>query len=172
MSIYVEWASRVINEYIKNNRIIEDKEFEEIKELQKKAACFVSIHTKDKNLRGCIGTILPFEENLYNEIKNNAISASTRDPRFYPISEEELDNLEINVDVLGTIEEVEDIKLLDPKIYGVIVEKNGRRGLLLPNLPGVDTVDQQIDIAKQKAGLGYCGNKELKISSFKVERYY
>lgn len=172
MSIYVEWAIKVIDNYIKYDKIIDDEEFKGKNELMRKAACFVSIHTKDKNLRGCIGTILPFEENLYEEIRNNAISASTRDPRFYPIREEELEDLEINVDVLGEIEEVEDITTLDPKVYGVIVEKSGRKGLLLPNLEGVDTVDQQIDIATQKAGLGHCAKENLKISRFKVERYY
>jgi hypothetical protein len=172
MSIYVDWAKKVIKNYVEHNIIIDDEEFKNKKELKKSAGCFVSIHTKDGDLRGCIGTITPFEESLYEEIRNNAISASTRDPRFYPIRERELESLEINVDILGDIEVVEDLLSLDSKIYGVIVEKNGRKGLLLPNLPGVDTVEQQIEIAKQKAGLGKCSVESLKISRFKVERHY
>lgn len=82
----------------------------------------------------------------------NAVSACSRDPRFYPVRPDELDKLEISVDVLKKPEPCT-LEDLDPQRYGVIVSKNGKRGLLLPHLDGVDTVEQQVSIAKQKAGL-------------------
>jgi AMMECR1 domain-containing protein len=90
---------------------------------------------------------------LAEEIISNAISASSRDPRFSPISENELPFLEVSVDVLSTPEKILSKNSLDPSKYGVIVSKGGRRGLLLPNLPGVNSVDEQIRIAKKKAGI-------------------
>ena len=104
-------------------------------------------------IRHMKGTIAPVRDSLAEEIIHNAISASTRDPRFYPIEPKELPDLEINVDVLGEPEDIESTAELDVKRYGVIVTKGSRRGLLLPNLDGVDTVDEQISIAKRKAGI-------------------
>ncbi len=118
----------------------------------KRAGAFVSIH-KNGALRGCIGTIGPTKDYLAEEIIENAISASTRDPRFSPITKDELFELEINVDVLGEIEPIESEDELDVIRYGVIVAKGGKQGLLLPNLDGVDTVKEQLSIAKRKAGL-------------------
>lgn len=137
-----------------------------------RAGCFVSIHERDTgDLRGCIGTIAPTCSSLAEEIMQNAVSASTRDPRFYPIQPSELDNLQINVDVLQEPEPTT-IDGLDPYIYGVIVTQGGRRGLLLPDLEGVDTVDQQLQIACQKAGIvpspDYAG---IDIERFKVVRH-
>ena len=116
------------------------------------AGAFVSIHKLGK-LRGCIGTILPTADCVAREIANNAVSAATRDPRFPPITPEELKWLEINVDVLGEPEDIDSPDQLDVKRYGVIVSRGAKRGLLLPDLDGVDTVEQQIDIARQKAGI-------------------
>ncbi len=130
---------------------------------------FVSIHEHGM-LRGCIGTFLPACDNLTQEIINNAISASTRDPRFSPITEDELPWLDINVDILSTPEPVSSIDDLDAKRYGVIVENKGRRGLLLPDLDGVDTPLQQIDICKQKAGIPSEENA-LTLYRFTVERH-
>ena len=121
-------------------------------ELQERAGAFVSLH-KGSNLRGCIGTFLPMQTNIASEIIHNAVSAATRDPRFYPVSLDELDSLDISVDVLGSPESVSSPQDLDPKKYGVIVMSHAQTGLLLPDLDGVDTVQQQIDIAKQKAGI-------------------
>ena len=118
----------------------------------KRAGAFVSIH-KNGALRGCIGTIAPTRDSLAEEIIENAISASTRDPRFPPITKEELFELEINVDVLGEIEPISSEEELDVIRYGVVVVKGNRRGLLLPNLDGVDTIEEQLSIAKRKAGL-------------------
>ena len=113
---------------------------------------FVSIH-ENGDLRGCIGTIAPVQKALYLEIIANAISASTRDPRFPPITVKELPDLEISVDVLGEAEEIPSEDYLDVKRYGVIVSKGRRRGLLLPDLEGVDNVETQVAIAKMKAGI-------------------
>ena len=119
---------------------------------QNRAGVFVSIH-KDGKLRGCIGTFLPTRECIAKEIISNAVSASTRDPRFDPIGPEELKWLEINVDVLSTPEPIGGKEELDVKRYGVIVSSGSRRGLLLPDLDGVDTVDEQVNIARRKAGI-------------------
>ena len=136
--------------------------------MTRQAGAFVSIH-KGGNLRGCIGTFLPTTENVGTEILQNAISASTRDPRFRPITEEELPLLEISVDVLGAPEKIDSIKELDPKKYGVIVTKGFRRGLLLPDLEGVDTAEQQVAIAKQKAGIA--AQEEVSLQRFEVVRH-
>ena len=120
--------------------------------LQKRAGCFVTLH-KFGRLRGCIGTILPVQGNLGLEIIHNAVSACTSDPRFDAVSAAELPYLEYSVDVLSDPEKIESESRLDPKIYGVIVTKGSRRGLLLPDLDGVDSVRQQLEIAKRKAGL-------------------
>lgn len=172
MSLYVDWAKEVINCYIMNNKNTENAVFKNDENMKKKAACFVSIHLKDGSLRGCIGTILPYENTLYEEIRNNAISASTRDPRFYPVGKNDLKDLVINVDVLSEIKKVEEKEMLNPKKHGIIVEKNGRRGLLLPDLDGIDTLEQQINIAKEKAGLHGYSNNELNLSYFTVQRYF
>ena len=119
---------------------------------QNRAGVFVSIH-KDGKLRGCIGTFLPTRECIAKEIISNAASASARDPRFDPIGPEELKWLEINVDVLSTPEPIGGKEELDVKRYGVIVSSGSRRGLLLPDLDGVDTVDEQVEIARRKAGI-------------------
>ena len=133
-----------------------------------RAGAFVSIH-KQGQLRGCIGTILPVQKSLAEEIIRNAVSASSRDPRFRPIQPEELPLLEISVDVLGEPEDIASEAELDVKRYGVIVSKGYRRGLLLPDLDGVDTVEQQIDIARQKAGID--PDEKIKLQRFEVIRH-
>jgi AmmeMemoRadiSam system protein A len=120
--------------------------------LSRRAGVFVSIK-KDGNLRGCIGTILPTERNIAAEILANSVSAAARDPRFDPIAPEELDALTYSVDVLSPPEPVQSKEELDVLRYGVIVTCGRRRGLLLPNLDGVDTVDMQVSIALQKGGI-------------------
>ena len=120
--------------------------------IRTRAGAFVSIH-KHGRLRGCIGTIYPTTENVALEIIRNAISASTQDPRFDPITADELKWLEINVDVLGEPERIASMDELDVKRYGVIVSYGQKRGLLLPDLDGVDTPEQQVSIAMQKGGI-------------------
>ncbi|KMO87278.1 hypothetical protein AB840_03460 [Megasphaera cerevisiae DSM 20462] len=121
-------------------------------ELAGQAGAFVSIH-QGTNLRGCIGTFLPMHLTIAGEIIHNAVSAATRDPRFQPVRLGELDDLSISVDILGAPESVTSADQLDPEKYGVIVMSHARTGLLLPALDGVDTVQQQLDIAKEKAGI-------------------
>jgi hypothetical protein len=137
-------------------------------EMKEKAGVFVSIHRRGA-LRGCIGTFEPQQHNVAEEIITNAISSATQDPRFPPITPEELDELDYSVDVLTTPEPVADPSQLDPKKYGVIVEADWRRGLLLPDLEGVDTVDYQISICRQKAGIG--PDEPVQLYRFEVKRY-
>ena len=139
-------------------------------ELTRRAACFVSLHSADGSLRGCIGTLEPRKASLADEIRTNAISAAFHDPRFTPLRKEELEGLEISVDVLHVPEVVESEVMLDPSIYGVIVENGNRRGVLLPNIPSVDTVKKQVGIAKQKAGIK--PEEHVKLYRFLVDRYY
>ena len=138
-------------------------------ELQEKGGVFVSLKKKGI-LRGCIGTIEPVKDNLAQEIVRNTLSAALSYPRFPPVTEEELPYIEISVDMLMPPELVEDIQELDPQKYGVIVASDHKRGLLLPNLEGVDTVEKQLDIARQKAGIE--PGEEEKIYRFEVKRYY
>ncbi len=135
-----------------------------------KAGVFVSLHKRGK-LRGCIGTYLPSQPNIAEEIIENAISAAIRDPRFPPVVGKELKDIEISVDILSKPELVENRGKLNPKKYGVIVSKGWQKGLLLPDLEGVDTVEHQLEIAKQKAGLFNTPNEELDIYRFAVTRY-
>jgi AmmeMemoRadiSam system protein A/AmmeMemoRadiSam system protein B len=135
-----------------------------------RAACFVSIKTRNGDLRGCIGTIEPAKQTLVEELITNAISAATRDPRFEPVAASELTNLRYSVDVLS-VPEPATFEDLDPAIYGVIVEdeSGSYRGLLLPDIAGVDTSAKQVDIAARKAGIPQ--GKQLKLSRFRVQRF-
>ncbi len=116
------------------------------------AGVFVSLHEHGE-LRGCIGTIAPMQDCVAEEIISNAISACSQDPRFPAITPSELPDIECSVDVLTPFEDVDSADSLDPKRYGVIVSRGFARGVLLPDLEGVDTVEQQVAIAKQKAGI-------------------
>lgn len=133
-----------------------------------KAGAFVSIK-KDGQLRGCIGTILPVRDNLAEEILYNAVSAGTQDPRFSPVTEAELPELVYDVDVLSTPEPIDSPAKLDVKRYGVIVEAGQRRGLLLPDLTGVDTVEQQVEIARKKGNIA--PHEAVKLWRFTVTRH-
>ena len=135
---------------------------------ERKAGVFVSIH-EDGRLRGCIGTILPVYRSVAEEIIHNAVSASARDPRFDPIRPDELDKLEINVDVLTAPEKIAGKDELDVKRYGVIVSSGSKRGLLLPDLDGVDTVDEQVDIAMRKGGIS--PGEKITLERFEVIRH-
>ncbi len=132
------------------------------------AGAFVSLHAHGQ-LRGCIGTTGPVTKNVAWEIVRNAVSACSEDPRFLPIRVEELDSLEYSVDVLGAPEAVASPAELDAKQYGVIVSCGSRRGLLLPDLEGVDTVEQQIEIARQKGGIG--SREHYTLERFEVVRH-
>ena len=134
-----------------------------------RAGVFVSLKLHGR-LRGCIGTISPVTDSIAEEIVENAVSAGCRDPRFSPVREEELDRLVYSVDVLGETEEIASPEELDVKEYGVIVSKGRKRGLLLPNLEGVDTVEEQISIAMQKAGIDHM-EEGIKLERFRVTRH-
>ncbi len=175
--VYVRLARRTIEKYIISGRKLQmqgDLPKELRKEMpeemfERRAGAFVSIK-KDGQLRGCIGTIQAVQSCLGEEIIENAVSASVRDPRFSPIEPEELESLVISVDVLGETEKISSPEELDTERYGVIVTKGRRRGLLLPNLEGIDTVEEQIAIAKQKAGIG--AREEVELERFEVVRHY
>jgi AmmeMemoRadiSam system protein A len=138
--------------------------------LQARAPCFVSLKTLDGDLRGCIGTIEPAQETLAEEIVANAINAATRDPRFDPVTLDELANLRYSVDVLSAIEPTQ-MEDLDPAVYGVIVEDEQglRRGLLLPDLEGIDSAEKQVEIAARKAGI--TPGTPVRLMRFSVSRY-
>lgn len=136
---------------------------------QNRAGAFVSLK-EDGRLRGCIGTIHAVRESLAEEIMHNAVSACSEDPRFSPVEDWEVERLTISVDVLGETEKVSSLEDLDVSRYGVIVTRGARRGLLLPNLEGVDTVEQQIAIAKQKAGIG--AHESVELERFEVIRHH
>lgn len=135
--------------------------------LSQKRACFVCLKI-DGELRGCIGSLEAVTENLEEEIIKNAIAASVSDPRFPPVTDEELPHLSYSVDILSPLEKT-DKSHLDEKKYGVYVKAHGRSGVLLPDLEGVDSVEQQLAIAKAKAGLP--ANAEVDIFRFTVERF-
>ncbi len=171
MDPYVKLAKDNLESYIKKGLRISLPDNLPDEMLKKQAGTFVSIHTKDHGLRGCIGTFMPAEENIAQEIIENSISAATNDPRFSPITEKELDDLVINVDVLTEPVLVRDRSELDPKKYGVIVStSSGKKGLLLPDLEGVDTVDQQIEICCQKGWIDR-EKEELVFHKFVVVRH-
>ena len=165
---YVQLARASLEQYIMEGKKLQLPENLPSELTQRRAGAFVSIHKHGK-LRGCIGTIQPVTNCLASEIVENAVSASTKDPRFPPVTREELKWLEINVDVLGTPERIDGPEQLDVKRYGVIVSNGGRRGLLLPDLDGVDTVEQQIDIARQKAGIAR--GEPVTLERFEVVRH-
>lgn len=150
---WVRLARLSLETYLRTGRPLQTLPEDLPDEMTRQAAgTFVSLH-KNGQLRGCIGTIAPTTEQVAQEIVQNAVSAGTRDPRFPPVRVEELAELEYSVDVLRPPEPVKSTAQLDPKRYGVIVSYGRRRGLLLPDLDGVDTVEQQLAIARQKGGI-------------------
>lgn len=168
MHPYVELAKKAIEDYVKNKRILHcPKDLPP--EMKIRAGVFVSLK-KDGQLRGCIGTFQPCRENICEEIIRNAISAATEDPRFYPVTADELSRLTYSVDVLSEPEKIKDISELDPKKYGIIVVKGYRKGLLLPDLEGVETVEEQLRITKLKAGIDP-DDEDVEIYRFTVVRY-
>lgn len=133
-------------------------------------ACFVSLHDSRGQLRGCIGTLEPAATSLGLEILRNGYSAALQDQRFAPLAVAELAGLQVKVDVLSPMEPIPGPEALDPRRYGVVVAtEDGRRGVLLPDLEGVDRVEQQLDIARRKAGIG--PEEAVRLARFTVERH-
>ena len=161
-------ARQSVESYVLRREIMDVPEGLPEELARRRAGAFVSIH-KQGRLRGCIGTIAPTRANLAEEIIRNAVSAAADDPRFDPIRPDELKWLEISVDVLGEPEDIRSEDELDVKRYGVIVTRGRRRGLLLPDLDGVDTVERQVAIARQKAGIG--PEEKVSLQRFTVVRH-
>ncbi len=135
-----------------------------------RAAVFVSLHTPEGELRGCMGTLQPVHDHISEEIIANAATACARDPRFPPVGAAELAHLDIKVDVLSEMEPAERAQL-DPRRYGVLVSApDGRRGVLLPDLEGVDTVEEQIVIACRKGGIDQV-SESIVLQRFTVVRH-
>ncbi len=169
---YVALARRSVETFVRTGKELkldaETKASLPAEMLEQRAGTFVSLHTFGQ-LRGCIGTIAPTGESIAEEIIYNGVQAASKDPRFDPVSADELDVLAISVDVLGPTEAVSGPEFLDAKRYGVVVTSGWKRGLLLPNLDGVDTVEEQISIAKSKAGIA--GDEAYTLERFEVVRH-
>lgn len=167
---YVKLARKTLETYVLSKKRITAEENTKDKALMlEKAGVFVSIK-KNGELRGCIGTIEPTKKCIAEEIITNAISAGIYDPRFKPIDEDELEQLVYSVDILMEPEKITSKDMLDPQEYGVIVSKGRKKGLLLPNLEGVDTIDEQLRIALRKAGISPW--EEYEMERFRVIRHH
>lgn len=164
-----ELARKTVELYIKERKVISPPDSLDGVEIER-AGTFVSLKTLSGELRGCIGTIFPAKATIIEEIIHNAIAASTADPRFQEVQENELDNLKYSVDILFPPEKVSAIEELNPKIFGIIVSsKSGRQALLLPDLEGVNTIEDQVSICMRKAGIPI--GEPISIQRFKVVRY-
>lgn len=169
---YVQLARRTLEQFVSKGSTLSIDQAKDIplphEAFSTRAGCFVTIK-KNKNLRGCIGSIGPTQKSLALEIIHNAISSASRDPRFNPVSPAELSALVYSVDVLGPIEDISGPEELDVIRYGVIVNSGFKRGLLLPNLEGVTSIADQLAIAKNKAGIG--PSEKVELQRFEVVRY-
>lgn len=163
----VKLAKDTIEEHIKSGGVIKPPS-DLPSEMTGEAGVFVSIKKKGE-LRGCIGTLQPTRESIALEIIQNAVSAATQDSRFPPVTSAEINELEYSVDVLSKPERISGKEELDTKKYGVIVKSGKHRGLLLPDLEGVDTPEEQIRIAAMKAGIH--STEEMELYRFEVKRY-
>jgi len=163
----VKLAKDAVESYVRHGRILNPPQ-QLTPEMKERAGVFVSLHRRGE-LRGCIGTFEPLKSDVTQEIIANAISSATRDPRFLPVEADELDDLEYSVDILTSPEPVSDTDQLDPEKYGVIVESGFRRGLLLPDLEGVDSVEEQIRICRLKAGIAR--DEAVNLYRFEVRRF-
>ena len=162
----VNLAREAVESYVRNSKTPEPEEL--TPEMRERAGVFVSLHKHGK-LRGCIGTFEPAQKNVAEEIIVNAVSSATRDPRFSPVDDSELGDLEYSVDILSRAEPVTDVSELDPGEYGVIVESGQRRGLLLPDLEGVESAEEQIAICRLKAGIA--PEEPVDLYRFRVTRF-
>lgn len=168
-SPYVRLARETIEKFVSTGKKMAVPDYLPEEALTRRAGTFVSLK-KFGQLRGCIGTISATEENIAKEIIQNAISAAVRDPRFPPVTSSELKDLVYSVDILGETEDIDSPEELDVKKYGVIVSSGYKKGLLLPNLEGIDSVDEQIWIAMQKAGIRK--GERIRLQRFEVVRYH
>lgn len=166
---YVALAKKSLEHYLKTGSILKlDYETLPQEMINKKAGVFVSLK-KNGKLRGCIGTITPVRANAAEEVVYNAISAGIEDPRFIPVDANELGSLTFSVDVLSESHPITSIEDLDVKKFGIIIKSGRRKGILLPDLEGVNTPQEQIDIVLGKAGIRK--NETYTIERFEVERH-
>ncbi|MBU1148582.1 AmmeMemoRadiSam system protein A [Patescibacteria group bacterium] len=171
MHQYPTLAQQSITNYLCTQKIIDPPADLSAELLANRAGCFVTLHQKNGELRGCIGTITPVQPNLALEIIHNAVQSATADPRFPALTSSQLADLEISVDVLSEPELIREAEQLDPKKYGVIIKTDdGRTGLLLPDLEGVDDAKQQMRIASQKGGINI-HTDNFSLYRFSVTRY-
>lgn len=168
--LITELARTAVEAYVLSGHIVEPPPFTETSPLGKPSACFVSIKTGGRELRGCIGTVEPEHATLAEEIIANAVKAATRDPRFPPVSGDELPSLLYSVDVLGSLEPAR-FEDLNPAAFGVVVtDRSGsRRGLLLPDIESIETADQQVGVAARKAGIK--PGEPLRLYRFRTRRF-
>ncbi|MBU0598319.1 AmmeMemoRadiSam system protein A [Patescibacteria group bacterium] len=170
MDPHIQLAYDAIKEYLASKKTLPLPDNLPNILLAQKAGIFVSLHKKsDNSLRGCIGTFLPTQKNIAEEIISNAVSAAFKDPRFMPLQKDELNDLAINVDVLAEPEPVTDMNQLDPVKYGLIVKSGNKSGLLLPDI-GIDNVEEQINICCQKGGINPAKEK-IELFRFTVNRH-
>lgn len=169
---YVILARRVVENTARKSEPLNGIDISEllsIPDLDIRRACFVCIKTGSGDLRGCIGTVTPSCASIWEEIVANAHAAACKDPRFAPVASHEVAECRISVDILEEPEPVFDPSELDPEIYGVIVEKDRRKGVLLPDLDGIDSSEQQIAIAMSKASI--CSRDGMTLKRFRVSRF-
>jgi len=164
----VELAKKAVHEYVTKKTVISPPE-DRVPEMEERAGVFVCLKAHGE-LRGCVGTFMPCHKNVAEEVIRNAVAAATEDHRFFPVEADELKDITVTVDVLSPPEKVAGIEELDPRRFGVIVVSGGRKGLLLPDLEGVDTAEDQIRIAKMKAGIS--AHECAEIYRFEVRRYH
>ena len=163
-------AAEAIGTFLSEQRVIEppDTLFVGMPDARVPASVFVCLK-REGELRGCVGTTEPAQGTLAKEVIENAIGSATRDPRFAPVQQSELGDLEISVDVLGSTEPVLDLSGLDHRRYGIIVRSGTRHSVLLPDIEGINSVAEQVEVARKKAGLG--ATDPIEIRRFEVKRY-
>lgn len=164
----VKLAKETVEKYILEGKTVDTADYIDDTYKTDKAGVFVSLKING-HLRGCMGTFMPSSECIAQEVIKNAIAASTTDPRFHAVMADELGQISYSVDVLSPPEKIDNVDLLDHHKYGIIVVSGYKKGLLLPDLEGVDTVEEQLRIAKAKAGI--MPGEEVEIFRFEVKRY-
>jgi len=167
----VALARRAVEHYVRDGDLV-PPELPAAAAGRGRAGVFVSLHSPDGSLRGCLGTFLPTRPTLAEEVVGNAVAAASRDPRFRPVESGEVEQLQVSVDVLEPPEEVDGVEDLDPRVYGLIVRTgDGRQALLLPDLEGVDTTEQQVAVACRKGGID--PTRDLfRLFRFRVTRHH
>lgn len=164
---YISLAQESIHHYLNHHEKLSCPE-PLTKDMESRSGAFVSIK-KLKQLRGCIGTLEPCEPNLAMEIIENSLKAALHDPRFSPVTAEELQDLTYSIDVIRPLEKISSVEELDPHTYGLVVRSNGKQGVLLPDLEGVDSAEEQIQICRAKGKIPE--DDPVEMYRFKVDRF-